>query len=261
MAAQTWTSIMNACIVACSQGQSPYNTPAIIAGMPDFVQTQFPMAMSYAENRAYRDLTLLGTRSTNIVLGQALVTATGSRNVAIPQPPAWATPIIVPEGFVLISPVGTTNPALGERYSFDVASLDVIDLIWPTEGTTLDPSLANDIGRFWALRDDHTVVYAPTAPGVFSVELTGLYQPTPISATNPSTYLSNFYGELYVDLGMIYLAGALLRNFGASSEDPRLALSWSAQYDKDMPIARNEEYRRRGLAVPNVAAAPPKLPN
>lgn len=255
MAAQNWTSIMNACIVGCSQAPYPYSNPP-----QDFIATQFPMAMSYAENRAYRDLTLLGTRSTNITLGQPLLTTAASRAIAIPQPGVWATPIIVPEGFALISPQGTTNPAAGTRHGFDVASLDVIDLIWPTEATTLDPALADDIGRLWALSDDHTIVYAPTAPGAFSIELTGLYQPAPISAANPTTYLSQWYGELYVDLGMVFLMLALLRNVGAASEDPRIALSWETQYSQDLQAAKSEEYRRRGLAVPDVAGAPVKLP-
>ena len=173
--------------------------------------------------------------------------------------PTWATPIIIPEGLALITPAGTTNPALGKRVPFDMASLDLIDLVWPDESVTLDPSAADNIGRYWALRDDQTIVLSPPPDDAYSAELTGLYQPATLSSGNPSTYLATFYSDLLTVACMIWLVGALLRNFGAQSDLPQQAVSWEAQYAALMPMARAEEYRRRGLAAPDVAqpAVPP----
>lgn len=241
MAAQTWDSIMNACIVACSMAPAPYN-----AAPADFVQVQFPMAMSDAELHIYRDMTLLATRTTNIVQGVPLVTEAGSRYVDITQS---ATQIIVPEGFALIYPAGITDPAQGTRLSFDAGSLDLIDLAWPEEGTVVDPSTADWYGRFWALRDANTLVYSPTADGAYSVEVTGLYQPAPISDANQTTYLSTWYPDLLIDRAMVYLSGALMRNFGAMSEDPKMAASWLAKYQDDLKGAIAEEQRRRSQGV------------
>lgn len=233
MAAQTWTTIMNACIVACSQAPYPYTSPP-----NDFVVTQFPQATSYAEDRINTDLVLLNTRRVDT----SLVTAAGSRTISASSVSPF---IVVPEGFALISPPAQTNPALGTRESFDVASLDVIDLIWPTEATTLAPSLADDIGRFWALKDDHTIVCCPTPDAIYTVELTGQYRPTPISSGNPTTYISTYYSGLLIAACMVFLSGALLRNFGQMSEDPKEALSWEAEYQTLLALAIHEEQRRR----------------
>jgi hypothetical protein len=245
MAAQTWTTIMNACIVACSQAPAPYNViPA------DFV-TQFAQATSYAEDRINTDLTLLNTRRSDT----SIVTVAGSRVVSL----AAVNPFItVPESFALISPNGQGNPALGTRYSFDASTLDAIDQIWPAEATTLAPSLADNTGRLWTLSDDHTIVYAPTAPAAFTCEIWGQYRPAPIAAGTPTTYLSTYYSGLLIAGCMIFLSGALLRNFGQLSEDPQMGLSWEGEYQKLLPLAKSEEQRRR-LQVPRwggVAPAP-----
>lgn len=247
MAAQTWTTIMNACIVACSQSAYPYS-----AAPNDFIVTQFPQATSYAEDRINTDLALLNTRRADT----STVTVTGSRVVSL----SAVTPFItIPESFALITPSGQSSPASGSRWGFDVASLDVIDLIWPTEATTLAPSLANDIGRFWALSDDHTIVYAPTADASYTCEIWGQYRPTPISAGTPTTYLSTYYSGLLEAACMIFLSGALLRNFGSMSEDPKMALSWESQYQTLLSLARSEEQRRRSQGTGWSANAPTPL--
>jgi hypothetical protein len=237
VAGQSWSTIQNACIVACSQAPYPYSTvPA------DFIDTQFPQATSYAEDRINTDLALLNTRRADT----STMTTAGSRVVSLANVSPFIT---IPESFALISPAGQTNPAIGTRYGFDVASLDVIDLIWPNEATTLAPSLANDIGRFWALSDDHTIVCAPTPDDVYTCEIWGQFRPTPISQDNPTTYVSTYYSGLMIAACMVFLSGALLRNFGAMAEDPKMAQSWEAEYERLLPLAKSEEQRRRSQGV------------
>lgn len=225
MAAQTWQSLRVTFLAATVKAQSPYN-----AVVPDF-DALFPQATSYAEGRIYRDLVLLATRKQDT----SLTTITGNRSVAI-----GPTGIIVPEGFALLAPAGTRVP-------FDAASLDMIDQIWPVEAATVAPSISAWTPNLWALLDDHTIVYAPTADNSYTIELTGLFQPAPITQANPQTYLSTVYPELLEAACMVFLTGWLLHNYGSQSDNPQQAISYEGQYMTLMASAKAEEMRRRGL--------------
>lgn len=242
MAGQNWTSIQTSVLVALAQASSPYNV------IPPNFAAQFPQATSYAELRIYRDLVMLCTRQQNT----SLTTTAGSRQINLANMVnSSGGPIIVPEGLSLISPAGTTNPALGTRVQYTESSLDWVDYVWPGEALTMSPVSAEWIGRYWAMRDDHVMVISPTpdSPGaaVYTAEITGLFQPTPISAGNPTTYLSTNYPDILEVAILIFLSGALQRNFGAQADDAPAAMSWEKQYQTLIVGAKNEEMRRRGL--------------
>lgn len=248
MAAQTWTSLQTACLAFTVKAQPPYTTVPL-----DFA-TVFPQATSYAEGRIFRDIPMLANRQDN----STLTTVAGSRQLNLANMTNTSGgPIIVPEGLSLIVPSGTSNPAVGTRVPYDMASLDVIDLIWPNEATTVTPSLTDFSPRFWALRSGLAMVIAPTPDAAYTAVVTGLYQPTPISATNTTTYVSTYYPDLLEAACMVFLVGALLHNFGAQSDDPRSGLSWEQLYQNLLGPARDEEARRRGLTpdVPKPARA------
>lgn len=253
MAAQTFTTIKNAVITALSNAPSPYT-----ATTDDF-ETLFPQGTSYAENRIYRDMVMLATRQSNATL----VSATGSRSFDLNNlVNADGGPIIVPEGFGLISPAGQSDPALGTVIPFKQAGLDWIDQIWPQQSVTMDPTLAQWIGRYWAMYDDHTIVVSPTpdapAGAHYTAVVTGLFQPTPISSGNPTTYLSTYYPELLETAIMIFMVGWLQRNFSSTADDPAQAQSFETQYKNLLPGCIEEEQRRRGqgAAWTNSAPAP-----
>ena len=232
MATQTWTTLQNSLAAMLSQAPSPYTVlPA------DFV-TLFPQATSYAEGLIYRDLVPLNERAQNT----SLTTTAASRTLSLTP---TSQLVLSVEGFSIIYPATTTNPALGTRYPFGATSLDVIDIIWPQESVTMDPSQADWIGRYWAMRDDKTIVFSPTLNGAYTVELTGNFAPVPISASNPTTYLSIVYPELLQAACMVFLTGALLRNYGSQSDDPKMALSWKGQYQDLLSSAVSEDQRRR----------------
>ena len=246
--ALTWNTLQTALLSALAQSPPPYNVIP-----PDFTQL-YPQATSYAEGRIYGDLVMLGQRQQNT----SLTTTPTSRNLNLAAMTNSAGgPLIVLEGVALITPSGQSSAALGTRITFDEASLDMIDLIWPVEATTLAPGSADNIGRYWAMRDANTVVLAPTPDAAYTAEITGTYQPTPISSGNPTTYLSTTYPDLLLAACMVWLSGALMRNFGSQADDPKMALSWEAEYQKLVTNALEEETRRRGLA-PNVANPRPR---
>jgi hypothetical protein len=234
MAAQTWTTLQQTLLVALSQSPPPYN---IIP--PDFTAL-FPQATSYAEGRIYKDLVLLATRTED---STSLQTTNGNRSLALST--MLPNVVIVQEGLALIQ--------AGVRYWYDKATLDVIDLIWPNISQTMAPASADWVGRYWAPLDNNIIVMAPTPDAAYQAVIPGLFQPTPISAGNPSTYLSTVYPELLEAACMVWLTGALQRNFGSQADDPRQALSWEGEYTKLMTLAKAEEMRRRGL-MPDVAA-------
>lgn len=245
MAALTWTTLRTALVVALSKAQPPYNVIPV-----DFLEL-YPQATSYAEGRIYRDLVLLATREQDV----SLLTVAGNRTLDISQ---MDQPVIVPEGVALLTPAGSTLTN-GTREPFDLSSLDVIDMTWPDQSVTLNPAKADWLGRRWALLDDHTVVIAPTPDDAYTVVVTGLFQPAPISAITPVTYLSNQYPDLLTAACMIFLTGALTHNFGAQADEPRSAVSWEQQYQALKASAMEEEMRRRGL-TPDVAATPQNTP-
>lgn len=238
-----YTTLQSALLQALVKSQAPAYVP------PADFATLFPRAIEYAEGRIYRELVLLATRKQDT----SLVTTAASRQVGLS---GMTNQIIVPEGFALILPSGQGNPALGTRVPYDMASLDLIDLIWPVEATVVTPNISDWNPRLWALRDNQTIVYCPTADAAYTAEITGLYQPAALSVSNATTYLSTTYPDVLFLACMIFLTGPLLHHWGLQSGDPAQAQSYEAQYQTAKMSAEHEELRRRGLR-PDVAAQPP----
>lgn len=243
MAAQTYNTIQVAVAQALSNAVGPAFT-----GVSDSFTVAFPQAISYAENRIYRDIVLLCERVTNATK-QTIV---ASRSIDI-----TSLNMIVVESVALLTPAGTTNPALGTRVPYDVSTLDLIDILWPQESITMSPLAAEWIGRYWAMIDPNTIAVMPTPDAIYNAYLTGMVAPTPLSFTNQTTYLSTNYPDLLECVIMVWMAGWLQRNYGASADDPKMATSWEAQYGTLLPGALNEEKRRRGM-IPDMPPPPPK---
>lgn len=215
---------------------------------PDFANS-LPNVIAYAEGRIYRECTFLATRTQN----NSLNFTAGSRSLDL----TTITPtLVVPEGLAMITPVSTA-PVAGTRQPFDNCSLDVMDIFWPQESITVDPSTIQS-GRMWAMKDDHTIVVGPTPDKNYTAEVTGLFQPVPLSAANTSTYISTVYPDLLIAASMIFVSG-LLRDFGAQTEDPRMSESWESQYGKLVLSTVLEEQRRRGQGVGWSASMPTPL--
>jgi hypothetical protein len=231
----TWSSLQASIAAALVQAQSPYTTvPA------DFAQL-FPNAVSYAEGRIARDLVLLNTRETDT----SLSTTAGSR--ALPSLSTMAVPIIVPEYLALI--------VSGAYLPFTHTSLDLINWTWPQQALQIAPATVDQSARMWTLTSDQVIVIAPTPNAALVAAITGLFIQTPMSSSNPTTYIGNVYGDLLFCACMIFLSGALLRNFSATGDEPSLAISWENQYGRLLPGAKAEEARRRGL-IPDVERPP-----
>ena len=67
--------------------------------------------------------------------------------------------------------------------------------------------------------------------------------PSTSSASNTSTYLSNYLSDLFF-AGCMVSASGYLRNFGSQSDDPRMAVSWKGEFAERLASARTEELRK-----------------
>ena len=242
--ALTYSGLYAACLAQLAVAQPNNSSFTGVTGDARF-QAIFPMALNDAEGRIYTDVPFLNTRK----VITSLTTTANSRTVSLA---ALSPPIDVPETFALL--------VNGSRVLFDRTQLEVINAIYPTQSTTVAPNFLDYQPRYWALQDDQTIVYAPTANAAYTVELVGLLNPAPMTPTNPTTYVGNTYPEVLMAAVMFYLNGGLKQNFGAMVEDPKAAATWNAVYEERCASAKVDEMRRRGLipAVP-VPPAPAKV--
>lgn len=195
--------------------------------------TILPLIITFAETMINEDMDFIGNRTQN-----STVTFTANnRQLTLPV----GTRVI--QGVAQISPAGA-QPGDNGASSNDLepVSLDVIDVFYPT------PSAVTGPGSYWAPKDATTIVVAPTPDANYVANITGIFYPAPISSTNTTTYIGTFYPHLLMAATAYYMAG-YQRDFGAQSEDPKLAQSWKATYDYLLPTCIMEEKRRKGESI------------
>lgn len=244
MAALNWTQLQQACAIALTRQQG-----AVINTYDTLFTTMFPFATSYAEDRINQEIPLLGNRQT---VTAASATSSGQQDIAWTLFNSAGATLSVPEQ-LFIQNGGTNVP-------YTETSYDFIRVFWPVSATTVTPSLAYQGGRYWAAKDTTSLTVAPSPDGVYGVQVTGIYYPAPISAGNPTTYLSTNYPDLLTAGCLVYLSGALNRNFGAQADEPRMAVSWETQFQTLLAAAKDEERRRRGLKPDVPMPPPPPMP-
>lgn len=229
MTAQTWDSIKQSAAVALTQ-QTNLDATTFSATF----EIQFPQATSYAENRIYREIPMMGQEQT-----QTFNSATSSGNRTVDFSSVIPNLLVVDQFFLQAS---------GVNVPYDRVSYDFLMRIWPVQEMTVTPSLTWQGGRYFAPVTETSLAIAPTPDAVYTALMIGPVQPTPISNSNQSTYLSTVYPELLEAGCMVFLTGALTRNFGAQADETGQAMSWEAQFLKLLDAARLQELRRRGLA-------------
>jgi hypothetical protein len=251
VAALTWTSLQTQLQAEIARTPYPYAT------VDGAFATLFPASTQYAENYIYNKIPMLAQRTQDT----SLSTTGGSRSISLKGTPL---PIVVPERIALLTPTGSTL-ATGTQVPFLPASLDFIDLFWPTQALTWPPSAA--LATYWCIEggvasdfSSPTVIIAPTPDAAYTIILTGLFQQKPISATNPQTYLSTVYPQLFAACCMLFISGALLRNYGSASDEPGQAVSWQQQVDRLIEVAAEEEGRRKQSGTDWLYRAPVSAP-
>lgn len=187
----------------------------------------FPTLTAMAEQRIYRELDFLKTRTEDFTT----VLSNTSRNATLPSQ------IIVMQSANIITPAGST-PKNGKRNHVDIVAKDFIDFIWPQE-------LVNQqLPKYIAQLSDTQLILAPTPDQAYTLEVTGIFRPAPISAANTTTYISLNYPDLMLWACMVIGAG-YQRDFGQGSDDPKIAMSWENMYQISKTSALEEEQRRK----------------
>jgi len=221
------------------------NLTVITATDPNFLQI-FPQGITYAEDRLYRELDLLST-----VTRDSAALTVNNRNFTLPSTNGR---FVVTNGFNLITPAGTTNPDSGTRAQMTPVSRDYLDAVWGSVAGAGAPTL-------YAPITDQQFIVGPWPNAAYTIEVIGTIQPTPLSASNPTSFLSLYLPDLLTAAVMIFMTG-YQQNFGAQADNPQMAVSWSSEYDKLFASANIVEQRKKyasgawGSLSPTPAATP-----
>lgn len=207
-----------------------------------------PRAIEQAEQRLYRELDLITTQT-----AQTASLTSGSRNVAIPGG------ILILHELNVVTPAATA-PDQGTRNPVQRVSLAFLNAAAPTAAAVLgSPS----VPRYYALLDDVDVRLGPAPDAAYEAEFIGVIRPAPMTAANPTTWLGTNLPDVLLAGIAVFMAG-YQRDFGAQSDDPRMALSWEAAFQELKKSAVTEEQRRKAQSVawqpysPAPLATPPR---
>lgn len=199
-----------------------------------------PSAIQYAEGRIYRDLDFLGTRKTDA----PATTTSGNRSVTIPST------LIVVESVNLITPASYTPGQSGStRVPLIRLPLAQFDRIFASIASAT-PAVGTSC---YALYEEQVTTSSaairigPTPDATYYVEFNGTFRPAALSASNTDTFLTTYLPDLFLAASMVYLTG-FQRDFGAQSDDPKMAQSWEQQYGALKATAEIEEARKKALS-------------
>lgn len=205
------------------------NLLVIPTGDPNF-QTMLPNAIDYAEQRLYRDLDILNT----IVRDQGGALTANSRNFTLPQTYGR---FVVLESLNVFNTVGVTSSG---RQPLTPVTREYLDSVWPNETAPSTPSVPDR----YAMITDQQIIVGPAPDAAYTMEAIGTIRPTPLSASNPTTYLTLYLPDLFFTATLIF-GYAYMKDFGAMTDDPNSAATWEAQYKLELASANVEEQRKR----------------
>ena len=209
-------------------------------------QAALPTIIDDGEQRIYRELDLLST----IVRDTSGTLTANSRNFTLPQH------IVVTENFNVFTPSGTTT----NRKQLVPVARDFLDAIWGNEAAPSTPSVPD----YYAMITDQQIIVGPPPDAAYTMEVIGTIRPTPLSATNTSTYLTLYLPDLFFAESCI-IGYAFLKDFGAAADDPRASVTWNSHYQDLWTSANTEEQRKRYASQawtskqPAPIATPPRV--
>lgn len=193
-------------------------------------QTMLPGMIDYAEQRIYRELDPLRVQITDTTAALS----SGNRNLTVPT---GAGTYIIIDNINVITPSSMTA-ATGSRVQLTPVSREFLDIAYPSGQT------ATGVPEFWAMASDTQILLGPSPDLPYPVEVIGVQRPTPLSASNSSTFLTQYAPDLFVAASMVYAFG-FMRDFGGQSDNPQAAASWEVQYSKLFQSAQIEQLRAK----------------
>lgn len=204
-----------------------------------------PQAITYAENRIYRDLDLLTTVTTDAT--KAFTANNRSVSVDIAD-------FVTLQQINVITPYGITNPELGTRNPLLPVTKEYLDNVWPS-------SSGAGVPTSFGMINQNNFIVGPWPDMAYQIELVGTFRPDSLSATETETVLSLYWPDLLIMASMIYVSG-YQRNFGRANDDPQMAVTYESQYQALLKGSMVEEGRKKFQSAawssmsPAVAATP-----
>ena len=197
-----------------------------------------PMMIDYASLRICRDLDLMFTSVSLHGAGYALTV--GNRNLSFSQDLGNGTSFVVSEQINLILNATTpTDPDTGTRVPLMPTTKEFLDAVY---GSALTANRGQP--KYFAPFNDTLFLVGPVPIQSYYVEVVGTTRPAPLSASVPTTFISEYLPDVLVMASMIYIS-AYQRNFGKESDDPQMAQSYENQYQLLLKSAVVEEARKK----------------
>jgi hypothetical protein len=201
-----------------------------------YFQQILPACIDYAEQRIYRDLDIQSTRTNAIIQ----VSAVGNPIVQLPTNPA----VYVVESMNLQALGNGSPPPITTPTLMTPVDKNFIEATFPPAYWTV----AQGAPQFYYIQDQGTMLIGPAPDQLYSFFTTYTFRPIPLSATNPTTILTQIWPDLFLAASMIFMSG-YQKNFGSQSDDPKMAASWESQYDMLLKGALDEEARKQNKSV------------
>jgi hypothetical protein len=195
-----------------------------LASDPNFL-TMLPDAIDYAELTIYRDLDFLNLHGA-ISIGN---TTGGVNTYAIP------TAVIAFEQLFLGSAL-TPIPPMSQAALRGIYST-------ATQGPPRHFAIVgSSSGATWV--PSQQILLGPTPDQAYALTGYVTERQAPLSASNPTTFLSTVLPDLFWAASMIFWSG-YAKAFGAMADDPKMAISWSAEYQRILHGAAVEEAKKK----------------
>lgn len=212
-------------------------TMAVVEPADTNFLTILPQAITYAENRMYRDLDFLITS-----ISVSFPLTAGSRSLNIGGISGTDFPLVVTEQINVITPASVTDPddPLGTRNPCLSVTKEFIDQVYGSSAPA-----NRGVPQYFVPFNDNLYYVAPTPDQSYTVEVVGTYRPNSLSATNLTTFISLYLPDLFIMASMIYVS-AYQRNFSsASGNDPQMPVTYETQYQTLLKGATVEEARKK----------------
>jgi hypothetical protein len=191
---------------------------------PEFVQI-LPQAIAYAEDRIYRELDILDSVSIN----NSSSFTPNNRNFTLPPAPYGA--------FLTLTGVNVLYGNGPQRQQLQPVAMSYLNAVW---GSPTGASLP----EYFAMVRQDLIQVGPWPDQAYVVEVIGTFQPEPMSATNPTTFLTTYVPDLLIAGGLVFLFG-YMRDYGGQSDNPQSAQSWENQYQTLFKSAMLLELRKK----------------
>lgn len=219
---------------------------SLMAALDPATAAILPTIVDYAEQRCYRELDLIAARSEQN-FGVSPLKRAFNYSAAFSLNPLNPQQILIPERLILYPP-GTALPLVSpvDGSPCSPVSSEFIDMVFYSSTFFAKP-------RYFAVHSDQLIILGPTPDLGYVAHLIGKARPVPLySATPPAsqpagtqtTFLTSVLPDLFLAAAMVS-ASAFQKNFGAQSDDPRMAVAWEAQFQTLLASAKAEETRKK----------------